>query len=238
MNKTNDTLTDAALLAWRTSAAEASGGTSSEAVVSRAFKAMLDEERTGEVLEYGAGTGVLLKRLLGEKWAGKLTGADLLPRPEGMPDSVEWIQADLNMPIDHAGASFDLVVSTEVIEHLENPRAVAREFARLLRPGGRLILTTPNQESMRSLLSLLVNGHFALFQDSCYPAHITALLAKDLLRIFTEAGFVNIRFEYVSHGGIPKCPHITWQQISFGILRGRLFSDNILMEASLPEIRG
>lgn len=46
--------------------------------------------------------------------------------------------------------SFDLIVSTEVIERLENPRVVAREFARLMCLGGRLILTTPNLESARS----------------------------------------------------------------------------------------
>ena len=39
-----------------------------------------------------------------------------------------------------ADGSFDAIISTEVIEHLENPRAVFREFARLVRPGGRLLL--------------------------------------------------------------------------------------------------
>ncbi len=38
----------------------------------------------------------------------------------------------------------------EVIASLENPRAVFREFARLLRPNGVLLLTMPNQESLRA----------------------------------------------------------------------------------------
>jgi glycosyltransferase involved in cell wall biosynthesis len=47
-----------------------------------------------------------------------------------------WLQDD----------SFEVIISTEVIEHLENSRATFREFHRLFRPGGSIIDTTPNQE--------------------------------------------------------------------------------------------
>lgn len=234
MSNTQSVVVEEQLLKWRTKAAEASRGISTSAVVSATLEVILRKGKTGDMLEYGAGAAVLLRQLIDNQWRGRLTGADLLPRPAEIPGEVEWCQADLNKPLDCDESSFDLIVSTEVIEHLENPRAVAREFARLLRPGGRLILTTPNQESIRSLLSLLIAGHFVFFQDSCYPAHITALLKKDLERIFMEAGFCDIRFYYIPSGGIPKFPHVTWQQISFGLLSGCLFSDNILMEAFLP----
>jgi 2-polyprenyl-3-methyl-5-hydroxy-6-metoxy-1,4-benzoquinol methylase len=97
--------------------------------------------------------------------------------------------------------TFDLVVSIETIEHLENPRAVMREWRRLLKPGGRLIFTMPNNENIRSILTLLVKGHFQQFTDACYPAHICALLSKDVQRITREAGFVDltIRYELPAH---------------------------------------
>jgi 2-polyprenyl-3-methyl-5-hydroxy-6-metoxy-1,4-benzoquinol methylase len=121
-----------------------------------------------------------------------------------------------------------------VIEHLENPRQVAREWFRILKPGGTLILSTPNNESIRSLMALLVRGHYVAFLDSCYPAHITALLRKDLVRILTEAGFSDVRFHFTDHGGLPKLPAVSWQQVSWGLLNGCRFSDNVIATARVP----
>ncbi|MEW6434447.1 MAG: class I SAM-dependent methyltransferase [Myxococcota bacterium] len=51
-------------------------------------------------------------------------------------------------PLPYPEASFDLVVSMDVIEHLGDPRPWLRELVRVLRPGGHLFLTTPNYGSM------------------------------------------------------------------------------------------
>ncbi len=213
-------------------AAEASGGTSSGPILDAASRLLGRCGAKGSLLEFGAGTGDFLRHLLASGFQGSMTGTDLLPRPSHLPDEVRWIQADLNDPLASLpNSSFDVVVSTEVIEHLENPRAMIREFWRLLKPGGKVILTTPNQESLRSLLTLLFAGHFAAFQDSCYPAHITALLRQDLRRIFAEAGFPGVEFSYTDHGYVPKWTSHTFQQISAGFLRGRWFSDNLLLVA-------
>jgi len=47
----------------------------------------------------------------------------------------------------HADASFETIVSFETLEHVEDPRAVLREFHRLLAPGGRMIVSVPNDWS-------------------------------------------------------------------------------------------
>lgn len=226
-------ISSSTLLSKRMEAAIASGGTSSGPILDAAFRLLKDHGCKGELLEFGAGTGDFLNHLLAGGFPGRMTGTDLLPRPGLLPEEVAWIQADLNHPLGSVpDNSLDVIVSTEVIEHLENPRAVIREFWRLLKPGGKVILTTPNQESLRSLLALLFSGHYAAFQDSCYPAHITALLRIDLRRIFAEAGFHELEFAYTNHGSIPKWPHRTFQQISAGFLRGRWFSDNLLLVAA------
>jgi len=179
--------------------------------------------RSGSVLDFGAGQGELLSMLP----AGDLTGVDFLPRPP-LPNHVQWHSRDLNQPIN-LGRTYDTIVCSEVIEHLENPRQTFRSIASMLRPGGMLILTMPNQESIRSYLSLLTRGHFIQFVATCYPAHITALLRQDLLRLCAETGFESPKITFTNVGGIPKLPHITWQQVSLRLLRGRLFSDNVIL---------
>ncbi len=117
------------------------------------------------------------------------------------------------------------------IDNLENPRATFREFHRLLDSGGALIVTTPNQESIRALVALVLGRHFAAFLGASYPAHITALLAMDFQRICAETGFEEPEFLYSDYGRIPRMTSISWQQISSGLLRGRLFSDNFALFA-------
>jgi 2-polyprenyl-3-methyl-5-hydroxy-6-metoxy-1,4-benzoquinol methylase len=95
-------------------------------------------------------------------------------------------------------------IAPEVIEHLENPRAVAREW--YVKPGGTLMFSTANNESVRSLVSLLIRGRYAAFDDGSYPAYITALLCRDPVRVLDEAGFKGVRFEFTDSGGLPKMP--------------------------------
>ena len=135
---------------------------------------------------------------------------------------------NLNNSLPYSDNSFDAVVSLEVIEHLENPRHLVREIARILKVNGRCLITTPNQISLSSRLCLLLRGQFQQFQDSSYPAHITALLPSDLLRITSEAGFSFRSITYTDDGRIPGT-NLRWQVIPF--LTGKWFSDNLAIIA-------
>jgi SAM-dependent methyltransferase len=66
----------------------------------------------------------------------ELIGADL----PGNPDATLEIAADGTLPA--ADASFDAVLSTQVLEHVEDPALYLSECRRVLRPGGRLLLST------------------------------------------------------------------------------------------------
>jgi 2-polyprenyl-3-methyl-5-hydroxy-6-metoxy-1,4-benzoquinol methylase len=216
------------LEAQRQLASVASSGISTEPVYTTFEQVLTQLDLKGEILDFGAGTGTLTRRLQALGYFNSITAIDLMPRPIELDESVQWLSWDLNNALDIPAQSFDVIVSAEVIEHLENPRAVAREWFRLLRPGGTLIFSTPNNESWRSLLALVLQGHFVAFSDSCYPAHITALVRKDIDRILTEAGFAAPQFVCTNAGGIPKFPKLHWQAISAGLLRGIRFSDNLL----------
>ena len=65
-----------------------------------------------------------------------------LAASRGLTD-VTWQVCDIQK-IPYEDASFDTVISCETIEHVPNPRLAIRELARVLKPEGRLLLTTPN----------------------------------------------------------------------------------------------
>jgi 2-polyprenyl-3-methyl-5-hydroxy-6-metoxy-1,4-benzoquinol methylase len=216
------------LAEFRKRAAELSGGTSSEQIRALVLRCLDDAGASGRLLDFGAGRGELLCQLHGANNFSELAGADLFARPADLPASISWYQQDLNEALD-VREPFDVVVCSETIEHLENPRHTMRNLHRLLRPGGVLVLTMPNQESLRSIGALLLGGHFAQFLGQHYPAHITALLHMDMERLCEECGFTPPEFRYTDYGGVPKAVFVTWQRVSFGLLRGRLFSDNLAL---------
>ncbi|MEK6542506.1 MAG: methyltransferase domain-containing protein [Pseudomonadota bacterium] len=222
------------LHAFRAAAVEAAGGSSDEAIKLRVLDVLGTIGTCSTLLDFGAGKGDFLA-LLRERYPDvALTGADYLPRPANISQHDGWIQTDLNEEFV-GGQLFDFITCIEVIEHLENPRLTMRRIVAALKPGGTLILTTPNQESIRSYAALVAGGHFAAFLGTSYPAHITALLRLDLVRICYECGLAPPIFSYTNVGGIPKMPRHSGQSFSFGLLKGRLFSDNLLMVTTKSE---
>lgn len=217
------------LMQHRLLAAECSGGTSGSEIKNLVVKLIRQYDIHGKLLDYGAGKGELLGTLEEHNRFVNLTGADILPRPSGLPEEIQWFEQDLNNLLEASEGDYDVVVCSEVIEHLENPRLTFRNLNGLLKKGGHLIVTTPNQECVRSYLGLFLGGHFTHFLGASYPAHITALLRVDCQRICAETGFAPPVFSYTNLGGIPKMPSLKWQSVSLGLLKGRLFSDNIGM---------
>ena len=214
----------------RLTAAVASGGTSGNDIYALFERLVVEFGGEGKLLDFGAGKGTLTTRLYRTGRFTRITAVDITPRPADLPEPIGWISADLNDALPFSDGGLDVIIATEVIEHLENPRFVAREWYRLLRPGGQLLLSTPNNESLRSILALIFRGHYAHFGQESYPAHITALLRKDLERILAEAGFARPSFHYTNYGMIPKT-RFSWQQMSIGLLGGLRFSDNLMAVA-------
>ena len=123
-----------------------------------------------------------------------IVAADILPKPFDLPPEVLWIDADLDEPSAEPDESFDVILGCEVIHCLQNPRAIAREVFRLLRPNGIVIISTPNDESVRAIAALWIQGHLVSIGASSYPFHKTALLRMNLDRLLGEAGFEDREF--------------------------------------------
>jgi 2-polyprenyl-3-methyl-5-hydroxy-6-metoxy-1,4-benzoquinol methylase len=154
-------------------------------------------------------------------------------RYEGLPPQIEFVRADLDRPptpLD--AATVDVAVAIEVIEHLENPRALVRELVRITKPGGWIAITTPNQLSALSLVTLVWKGQFSAFQATDYPAHRTALLDVDLRRIAGECGLEGVEIAYTRHGRIP----LTGRHYARFLASAspRRLSDNVAMIGRTP----
>ena len=125
-----------------------------------------------------------------------------------------------------------MVTAVETIEHLENPWAFMRALVELARPGGWVVVTTPNQLSVLSVATLVIKRRFSAFQDAHYPAHRTALLEIDLRRAAGECGLVSVEVLYSQAGRVPLTP---WHYpAALANLFPRALSDNVLMMGRKP----
>lgn len=187
----------------------------------------------GTLLDVGCGTGGLAQAL--RSHFQRYVGCDLV-RYDGFPTEpwAKFVEMNLDvLPYPLEDGMADVVAAVETIEHLENPRAFFRELVRVARPGGRIIVTTPNQLSALSMATLLLKREFNAFQSSAglYPAHITALLESDLRKMASENRLEDVRVLYSDSGRIPLTPFHWPARLG---MRGRWFSDNVLLCGTRP----
>jgi SAM-dependent methyltransferase len=179
----------------------------------------------GTFVDVGCGAGDL-RRFLGNRF-GRYVGVDAV-RYDGLPEDLEFHAGDLDGDGQLAPSAIaDVVAAVETIEHLENPRRLVREMVRIAKPRGWVVVTTPNQLSWLSLATLLAKQRFSAFQDSHYPAHISALLEVDLLRIFAECGLQDIETRFSEQGRIVFTARHYPRMLAR--LAPRRFSDNMLI---------
>lgn len=119
----------------------------------------LGDPKGRRVLDAPLGPGALALEMLEYGW--KVSGADIdLTQSDHLGDRAERKIADLNERFPFDDASFDLVTSLEGIEHVENHFHVLREMGRVTRPGGHLIMTTPNIGNLEERVNFLTRGAF------------------------------------------------------------------------------
>lgn len=163
------------------------------------------------VLDYGCGSGLHI-----HLWKTVFPGAELHCADissvalEELANKYPELQAGICLIRDNATHYdtdfFDLVVSVEVMEHVQDVRAYLSEVCRLLKPGGKFIWTTPcaNRYSIEHLYS----QHKKLIEhtDEGYrrwswedPAHLRRLTSREIEHILLGIGFRDVVFRYRAH---------------------------------------
>jgi ubiquinone/menaquinone biosynthesis C-methylase UbiE len=164
--------------------------------------------RGARILDAPCGAGALAAALRDEGYAA--LGADIEPAARARLGDAFTV-ADLSHPLPWPDGSFDAVLSTEGIEHLENRQAYVRELFRVLKSGGALLITTPNTVSLRSRVRFYGSGFFhqdprPLREGAPHLLHHIGLMTFPELRYALHtAGF---RIVLVSHTHIKPISYL------------------------------
>jgi SAM-dependent methyltransferase len=210
-------------------AQEDSGGGSNREILTQALRSA--EPQPGlSWLDIGCGTGELL-RMIRERWQPRsLAGVD--PLPWLAPDLAEVEFHQIAAEQIDALAVADRVMLIETIEHLEAPWTVLRAAARLVAPGGRIVVSTPNIRTLRNRLELSVRGQLTSFRPG-YEPHLTPSLPHVTARILTAEGLVVEPLGYAGADVLPGTGGRCWPEQ----LRARwpvLLSISVFVSASRP----
>ncbi|OGO50985.1 MAG: hypothetical protein A2148_03125 [Chloroflexi bacterium RBG_16_68_14] len=156
---------------------------------------------TDVVLDAGCGSGrVFQHRLAGR--VRRVIGVDVTDEPRANPNIDEAARGDLGaLPL--RDETFDLVLMSHVAEHLSEPGAAFQEVARVLRPGGRLLLLTPNRWHYVPLLARMLphrlhvafNRWRGVDARDVFPTVYRANTARRLRVLAEEAGLAVERLE-------------------------------------------
>lgn len=138
---------------------------------------LLEADPESRILEVGCGGGAFLAFL--EERGHRAVGVDILEEAVRMasqaaPSSLVTRADALELPFEDS--SFDRVLSHHLVEHLEDLSAALREWRRVLKPGGKLVICTPNRRYPSP----------RIFED---PGHVQVYDREELVGVVRAAGF-------------------------------------------------
>jgi len=160
---------------------------------------LVGEIRPGmRVLDVGCGNGYTCGQFLAK--GCEVTGIDLslagieIARRSHPGARFEVMGADDHILEKLGVEPFDVIVSTEVVEHLYEPRPYVKGAFAALKPGGRFICTTPYHGYMKNLAIALTGGWDKHWDPLWDGGHIKLWSKATLWKLLSEAGFQNMQF--------------------------------------------
>ena len=133
------------------------------------------------VLDAGCATGALLSDLKSRGW--RVTGVEISP-------SAEFAQKERNLDVrnlpleenNFSSCSFDVVLASHIIEHLNDPRSFLTEARRILRDCGYIFITTPNISGFQARI------YGSLWRSAIFD-HLYLFSKRTLINLLEDTGF-------------------------------------------------
>jgi SAM-dependent methyltransferase len=161
--------------------------------------ALFSMEARGKVLDLGCGDGDYSVRL--KKLGFDVIAADMDVKRFRYNSDIDFRVCDVAKKLSFQDGLFDYVLLAEVVEHLKNPYEVMKEISRVLKKGGRLILSTPNILSLKSRIRYLFEGNYEYFREPpleqaknqkevIFNLHLVPYRYHELEYLLHESGFL------------------------------------------------
>lgn len=162
-----------------------------------AFFKEKSESKGQKILDVGAGEGALTQRLL--EMGYHMQACDLSPDLFRLPD-IPCDRVDITKSFPYQDQTFDLVIAVEVTEHILDHETFFHEVNRILKPGGRLYISTPNILSMKSRLRFFFRGFpfaFNPLEMDNYKGmqHVASLSLDQYNYLAIKHGFTQAEYE-------------------------------------------
>ncbi len=184
---------------------------------------LLPADKSLRILDVGAGEGYFCK--LAVEDGRTIEACDYSAEQFRMPH-VPFHRADLSEGVPLSDASYDVVVAIEVIEHMEDHFRFVRELMRLAKPGGTVIITTPNVASLSSRMHFFLYGYndcaprpLDPFKPDQHNQHINPIALPQMLYLVERYGgdVANVATNRIRRGSY--LPMLTWPLLSFALKR-------------------
>lgn len=146
----------------------------------------------GRLLDVGAGNGYFV-HLARNEFAFEATGLEISEKEAAFAAAVLGTDLRIEMLADHAARDYQAVTMFNVLEHVPDPAGLLADAAARVRPGGYLVVTTPNP----GCIQVRVRGldRWAMIEP---PHHINLFTGKALGNLLRRAGFAPVHYETLS----------------------------------------
>jgi 2-polyprenyl-3-methyl-5-hydroxy-6-metoxy-1,4-benzoquinol methylase len=183
---------------WRDAAA--TNGDSGVGFVEAFTRIIRRLEKVERICDLGCGNGYLAARLVTLGY--EVTGVDASPsgieiaRRSCPRARFVLSRVDEQLYEEVESEAFDLVVSSDVIEHLYRPSDLLEAAARVLKPNGQILIGTPYHGYLKNLalgLSGRMDAHFCVLDDG---GHIKFFSVHTLSTLLQRHGFTDLKFNF------------------------------------------